>query len=329
MDKSLDTSWLLDGRDSDMDHLNPNMLLYRDKRYVVTQSLVEQSRLAALYIIFIILILIINAFIIIMILLSKTMRSSSRHVLIISVCLGDLLMGVFVLPVLLHLGLTSDQNIVDCPTFYTMRFFADFLIPSVTTLAMLALNIDYILRLCCSTYSEGGSRTSLIVVLFLAPWIVSNLLLIPLYIDGMNKVSGTWRTTCDINMGGHLTRTLLVVSFFPQAGLLLIFNLIVSILYLLRRESYSLDVCGERIRAPVDICLASFTTMLLYTPVFIATLLTTEGYLGCQNKDECNALNILYTTSLWLMFTKSWLLPLAWLTCRDTRACIRHDLGSC
>lgn len=68
----------------------------------------------------------------------------------------------------------------------------------------------------CSTYSEGGSRTALIVFLFLLPWILSDVLLIPLYIDGMSKVSGTWRTTCDINMGGYLTRTLLIVSFFPQ-----------------------------------------------------------------------------------------------------------------
>ena len=38
------------------------------------------------------------------------------------------------------------------------RLLADFLIPSITTLGVLALNIDYILRLNCDLYAEGNSR---------------------------------------------------------------------------------------------------------------------------------------------------------------------------
>ncbi|XP_059165127.1 uncharacterized protein LOC131947811 [Physella acuta] len=312
-----------------MGDLDSDMTLSRHKRFITTKSLVEQSRLTALYIIFILFILLLNGFFIIVILESKTMRASSRHILILSVCIGDMIMSVFVLPVLLEMRMRHGETIVDCPTFFAMRIFADFLIPSVTTLAMLALNIDYILRLCCSAYSEGCSRTTIIVLLFLMPWVVSGAVLIPLYIDGMNKLSQNWLQTCDIEMGGYLTRTLLIVSYFPQAGLLLVFNLAVSILYLCRRESYSLDVCGERIRAPVDICLASFTTMLFYTPIFLVTLLTTEGYLGCEYREECHALRVLSTVSLWLMFTKSWVVPLCWFACRDTRACIRHLLACC
>ncbi|GFO46326.1 octopamine receptor [Plakobranchus ocellatus] len=301
-------------------------LLVRSKRFVVSQSLVEQGRLSALYIIFIILILLTNIFIVSIILASKAMRASSRHVLIISVCLGDLLMGVFVLPVLLNLQMRHGDEIKDCPTFFAMRLFADFLIPSVTTLAMLALNVDYLLRLCCSAYSEGGSRSTLIVILFLSPWVVSGAVLIPLYVDGMYRVSDNWLDKCDIEMGGILTRTLLAVSFFPQACVLLILTLAVSCLYLMRRETYSLDVCGERIRAPVDVCLASFGTLVLYSPAFLAMLVNTEGYSGCAVDDEerCAMADRLYTGALWCLFTKSWLLPLCWLVCKDTRACVRQ-----
>ncbi|XP_012944543.1 5-hydroxytryptamine receptor 2B [Aplysia californica] len=310
--------------------LRPAMALDRDKRFVVTKALVEQSRILALFVIFILLIIVINTAIVVFIVASKAMRQSSRHILIVSVCLGDLLMGLFVLPALLDLGTRHGENIGDCSVFYAMRLFADFLIPSVTTLGMLALNIDYILRLCYSAYSEGATRTTLILVLFLTPWVVSCALLIPLYIDGLNATRGSyWWETCTITMGGHLTRTLLVVSFFPQAALLLIFNIAVSVLYLVRRESYSLDATGERIRAPVDICLASFTTILFYTPVFLLTVLTTEGYLGCVEEDECRALRDMATTVVWLFFTKSWFLPLAWFTCKDTRTCIRHIFSCC
>lgn len=318
---------LLDGGDHFPDvH---EVLLSRDKRYLAAKSLMEQSRLTALYVIFILLILLINVFVIVVILLSKVMRSSSRHILMLSVCLGDLVMAVFVLPVLLNLGMRYGDTVGDCPTFFAMRLFADFFIPSVTTLGVLALNIDYILRLCCPVYSEGGSRSAIIVALFVLPWVISGAVLAPLYVDGMNKLSKTWLQTCNVNMGGYLTRTLLVVSYFPQAGLLLFFNVVVSILYLFRRESYSLDVCGERIRAPVDICLGSFTTMLLYTPIFLVTLLTTEGYLGCKHDEECKALNTLNTVAVWFMFTKSWLLPLCWFACKDTRASIKQLLGCC
>ncbi|GFS13346.1 5-hydroxytryptamine receptor 7 [Elysia marginata] len=300
--------------------------LVRTKRFVASQSLVEQGRLSALYIIFIIAILVINTFVVAVIIASKAMRASSRHVLIISVCVGDLLMGVFVLPVLLNLQMRHGDEIKDCPTFFAMRLFADFLIPSVTTLAMLALNVDYLLRLCCSAYSEGSSRSTLIVVLFLLPWMISGAVLIPLYVDGMYRVSDSWLDKCDIEMGGLLTRTLLAVSFFPQACLLLILTLAVSCMYLLRRETYSLDVCGERIRAPVDVCLASFGTLLLYAPAFLAMLLTTEGYSGCEVGDveRCAIADGLYTVALWCMFTKSWLLPFCWAACADTRVCVRQ-----
>ena len=87
------------GMDLVSTRVDDDTAISRAKRFVVSQSLVEQGRLSALYIIFIIAILAMNSFVVAVIIASKAMRASSRHVLIISVCLGDLLMGVFVLPV--------------------------------------------------------------------------------------------------------------------------------------------------------------------------------------------------------------------------------------
>ncbi|KAK0051680.1 5-hydroxytryptamine receptor 2B [Biomphalaria pfeifferi] len=317
----MDVTTLTDGLDDDDQDII--------KRFGVAKNLLGMSRLTALYIIFILAIFLLNIFFIVVILESRRLRSSSRHILIVNICLGDLLMALFVLPVLLNLAMRDGQDIRDCTTYFVLHFFADFLIPSLTTLAILVLNLDYILRLCCQSYSDGASRSTLMIFLFFLPWVVSASVLIPLYVDGIIKVPRAVPQTCVIDIGGYLTRILLIVSYFPQAGLLLLFNIIVSVMYLTRRDSYGLDVCGERIRAPVDICLASFATMLLYTPALIITLLTSEGYLGCQNTEECRALNKVNTAASWLMLTKFWVTPLCWLACRDTRAAIRHLLGCC
>ena len=117
--------------------------------------------------------------------------------------------------------------------------------------------------------------------------------------------------------------TLRISLSFSQGCLLLIFNVTVSILYLVKRETVSLDAMGERIRAPVDLCLSSFITIIFYTPVFLQMLFRSEGYIAqeCESADadECDSLDKIAMTSIWLMFFKSWLVPLAWFSCRDTR----------
>jgi hypothetical protein len=102
-----------------------------------------------------------------------------------------------------------------------------------------------------------------------------------------------------------------------------------AIMYLIKREYLNLDVNGERVPAPFDICLASFIVVLFYTPIFLFTLLTTEGYLGCETAKECKTLNWSFTFSLWLMFTKSWVLPVVWFFGRDTRKGIREVFPCC
>lgn len=302
------------------------MALARGKRFVVTNASIE-NRVPSVMIIFSILIVLVNLGLVALVLVSKALRNSSKHVLVISLCLADLIMGVFVIPVVLSMssGGEGEEREMDCSLFYAVRLFAELLIPSVTTLAVLALNVDYILRLCHSAYSEGSSRVCLLLLLFLLPWLVSCVLLNPLYVDALEATGAKfWWERCTITIQGPISRTLFIISFFPQAATLLLVNIIVSILYLVRRESHSLDAMGERIRAPVDICLASFVTILFYTPSFLHQLLSTEGYRTCQDSQECQVVSSLQLAALFIMLAKSWALPLCWLASKDTCAAIRH-----
>nr|KAG5691546.1 hypothetical protein BaRGS_012346 [Batillaria attramentaria] len=282
-------------------------LAHRHKRSV-SYNMVAPSRFnVALLVLFILSIFIINGFFIVVILLSRTMRSSSKHILILSVAFGDLLQGLLILPLITDLGIKGNIG-SECSTFQVARLLADFLIPSITTLGVLALNIDYVLRLTCDLYSEGGSRACMLCTLFVTPWVLSCILLVPIYVVSLQKVSlYNPERACPVVIDGGFARALLVLSYILYGCILLVLTLTVAVMYLVKREYIGLDVCGERVHAPFDICLASFINILFYTPVFLFTLLTTEGYIGCTPMDDCSTFNWVYTLALWLMFTKSWL----------------------
>ncbi|PVD19376.1 hypothetical protein C0Q70_19864 [Pomacea canaliculata] len=322
-----DDVWLLPEHELQLQSLDA---LAHNKRYVVAQSMVQQSRFnLGLLILFILSIFVVNAFFIVVILMSKALRSSSKHILILSVAFGDLIQGLLILPLITDLGMKG-STVTECSTFHVARLFADFLIPSITTLGVLVLNIDYILRLTCNLYSEGGSRACILGSLFVGPWLVSILLLVPIYIVSLRKISPyNTGNMCQIITEGVYARTLLTMSYILYGCILLVVTLSVAVMYLIKREYLGLDVCGERVHAPFDICLASFVNILFYTPIFLFALLTTEGYLGCAADSECRTLEGVYTFALWLMLTKSWILPMAWIFGTDTRAGIRQAIPFC
>lgn len=89
----------------------------RHRRFVVTHSMIEESRFnIALLILFILSIFLINAFFIGIILWSRTLRSSSKHILILSVAFADLLQGLLILPLITDIG-NRDSADFDCTTF--------------------------------------------------------------------------------------------------------------------------------------------------------------------------------------------------------------------
>lgn len=305
----------------EVDLEQPDSELSRHRRFVVTYKMIEESRVnVALLVIFILSIFLMNAFTIGVILASKSLRGSSKHILILGVAFADLLQGLLILPLITDMGMHGAKDRINCNTFQVARFLADHLIPSICTLGVLALNLDYILRLTCNLYAEGTGRACLLCSLFVTPWVLSLVLLIPIYVVGVDKVSLTNPySDCHVVMQGGYSRALLVFSYILYGCLLLILTMSVAIMYLIKREYLGLDVTGERVQAPFDICLASFIVILFYTPIFLFTLLTTEGYLGCEDPAECRTLGWSYTFSLWLMFTKSWVLPISWIFGRDTR----------
>lgn len=110
-----DDVWLLPEHELQLQSLDA---LAHNKRYVVAQSMVQQSRFnLGLLILFILSIFVVNAFFIVVILMSKALRSSSKHILILSVAFGDLIQGLLILPLITDLGMKG-STVTECSTFH-------------------------------------------------------------------------------------------------------------------------------------------------------------------------------------------------------------------
>lgn len=100
----------------------------RHRRFVVTHSMIDESRFnLALLVVFILSIVLINAFVVAIIVLSKKLRSSSKHILILSVAVADLLQGLLILPIITDIGIKGSAE-RSCATFQVgmaARFFKD------------------------------------------------------------------------------------------------------------------------------------------------------------------------------------------------------------
>ena len=104
-----------------LSHHSSRVHANRHRRFVVTHSMIEQSRFnIALLILFILCIFLVNAFFIAIILWSKTLRSNSKHILILSVAFADLLQGLLILPLITDIG-NRDSFDSDCTTFQVSR----------------------------------------------------------------------------------------------------------------------------------------------------------------------------------------------------------------
>ena len=117
------------------------------------------------------------------------------------------------------------------------------------------------------------------------------------------------------------------LSLGLQGCLVLLTLFLVAAFYLHSRRNLGLDVCGERGRAPVDLCWASFITLIFYSPVFLLSAF--QDYIGCSTPSECHVLAWLYHVSAWLLVAKSFVIPFAWLFCRDIREALEDMCCSC
>ncbi|XP_041361919.1 tyramine receptor tyra-2-like [Gigantopelta aegis] len=274
-----------------------------------------------LFVVFGVLIAFNNLLVILVVVCSRKLRNSTKHILVANLAFGDLLMGVFVCPMYADLTFRGEW-IHPCNVLNSLGLAHISLIPSVTSLALFVINMDYILGIGCFFYSCDTSRNVMAAILALLPWVLSSCVLIPLYILATVPSLAYIRNPCIRTLeGGPLETVFILVCFIPQAVLIMITLIAAVSLYFVKRRSTGLDMSGERIRAPVDIVLASFATILFYTPFFL--LLATANKISCQSKSECSALYWIRVLSVWLLFVKSLMVPLCWLFCPNVRAGFR------
>ena len=294
--------------------LFPNIARYAQSAREIT---------AALLVVFNITILLVNILVIVAVFRNPWLRRSFKHIFVVNLAICDLIVGLFICPVYTHVTLHGEEGL-PCSTINALRFFTVSLVPSIATLALFVINMDYIFKLTWYYYASAKHNARIFFTLLLMPWILTFIIMIPLYFDATTSKRLDGSPLCVRELKSYSTSSVafITLSFFPQAILVFVSFMVAGILYLFSRRYTGLDVAGERVRAPVDLVLASFVTILFLVPFFI--LLSPVGKTGCDSRDECHALSWVAIIGFWLYFAKSFTVPLCWLFCRD----LRHGIAN-
>ncbi|XP_071094499.1 adenosine receptor A3-like [Haliotis cracherodii] len=275
-----------------------------------------------LLMLFTILIIVFNVLLILLITISPVLRQSTKHLLILNVAVGDLLMGLLVCPLLLDVTFRHDW-IFSCHTFNTLTLFRTSLVPSVTCLGLFLINVFYIHRITSHhLYAPNKAEVIMPMVLGFVIWLLSIITLVPLYFGATFPRNSSSVLTCTRVVSDETSAHLYVIfSYFPQLLCILASTIMMVYVHLPGYLSRNLLFYGEHIQVPLDAISAIFITIALYTPYFVLEFATISY--PCPTHQKCVQLHMVSQLTMWLVLAKSFLVPVCWLCCREVRRALK------
>ncbi|XP_067666921.1 beta-2 adrenergic receptor-like [Haliotis asinina] len=269
-----------------------------------------------------VLIIFLNLMVIALIFMSERLRNSTKHMLVVNLAFADLLIGAIVIPLYAHYGVKGEWQF-PCSLRNALTVLQMNILPSVTTLCVFVINMDYVFGMGCYFYTNGKTKYVMSGSMGLLPWVISGALLVPLYFIATEPGRPYDVLPCVRRYKEDVTALLLIAfSFFPQSFIIMVTGIAAVIGYLIKRRSTGLDMFGERIHSPVDISLVSFITILFYTPYFC--LAVPVNRISCSSSSECDVLHTIGIIASWLFVIKSFVVPLCWFCSRDFRTAFRN-----
>ncbi|KAK6166557.1 hypothetical protein SNE40_023214 [Patella caerulea] len=276
----------------------------------------KDNAMIALLVIWALLIILFNIFLLVLIPAYWKLRSSVKHLLIVSAAIADLVMGIVVCPMIADLAVNR-KFVHGCSAQMSLQALSTIIIPSVTTWAVFLININYILRMTSYFYCEQTQRIGIALSLAIAPWVLTVIIIIPQLVASVDE------RKCSLFFTSESARiAIILTSFAPQCIGIFVTFLAAFIMYMMRRDELCLDIAGERLQAPSDICLVSFLTVLMYTSQEL--LLLNRGTNLCSSRVECEALFWISIISTWQHLAKSYAVPMAWTFCHQLRDGVKY-----
>ncbi|ESP05476.1 hypothetical protein LOTGIDRAFT_152335 [Lottia gigantea] len=270
-----------------------------------------------LTIVFTVLIILTNAILISVVLSSDKLRYSSKHLMLASLSIGDIIMGLYVGPVLIDVSMWSRPMI--CHAQLALEVTYSIVVPFVTTMSIAMLNLDYIVNIGSECYGTGKIQYCMKSVLLLLPWLLGIGVMVPLFLLAIENLGSTCSFLFDISELQHL---FLIVTYFPAAFLVVVTSLAAVFTYRCMWRSIRLTDTRPLyidMQPPTDVCSASFLTILLYSPIAVM-LAFGNDIIKCPNLEEnCDAFCWIQVVAQILFIAKSFILPFIWIKCTYLR----------
>ncbi|KAK6179120.1 hypothetical protein SNE40_011549 [Patella caerulea] len=280
----------------------------------------ERSRknlLGYLQVILALLAIICNLFIVCVILSSRTLRNSSKHLLILNLSFVDL---IKIVALALYVYMNFAESLVyACDLEYISRLITD-LTTGLCGFFILLLNIDYIATTNDST-SYPGRRLVGPVILTFFNYVITGLVLVPLlvlHIKPENFIGTPTSSNCWIFDKEYTFLIYEAVSVLPQTFLILMSGGMTMGVCLARSSLLNIAKDSNLVRRPIDLNIAGFLTLTLYFVPYVYSLIR-KFVDDCQ---ICSPYSPAFLVIPMLPFLKCVLLPFVWLMCPDVRAAL-------
>ncbi|ESO89630.1 hypothetical protein LOTGIDRAFT_164935 [Lottia gigantea] len=243
------------------------------------------------------------------------LRRNPKNILIINILLTNLLVGFFIVPFLVHLQLTS---YLSCPLRIALKLCNDYLYVFLFLMTVLSAVIERSIFVIKKTNLNGLLKWIVTVILFLAPWIIAAILILPLFYVGMGDpetdkecvYTGDQDLFIAAQVVSYILPGLLIVPLALVTGVYHVKKIEVKplekILILLKREAVSV------------ISLVTVFSLVMEVPSFVVGMLnmtmhcTGPSCLGLRGTE----------IALWVRIIKISVYPFLWLAYSDIRSCL-------
>ncbi|XP_067664751.1 histamine H3 receptor-like [Haliotis asinina] len=251
------------------------------------------------------------------ILSKKVLRQNSKYVIALVLALADLFVGIFPLPMWIHLMVTQEID-VSCVTMKAL-YGSSYITVANSCFAIIALNLDFIFQRTVSSYQ--GMCKKLVTCMLVAFFILGPIIvLVPIMIVGQSSSV----PTCGWYVALKFGRALLAMSYWVPS-LIAIITTVVSIALRQKGIPQAFGQYGQGAvsppstnpTAPVDIILVSFLTVALFFPSQVLALINGACFY------DCSWSFFLSTVMGYLSYAKSAIVPFLWLLNKDFRSLVK------
>ncbi|KAK0070106.1 histamine H1 receptor [Biomphalaria pfeifferi] len=254
--------------------------------------------------------------IILFVLSKQVLRKDPKNLLIVNVALTHLVLGGFIIPVKLHF--TLNPYLVDCTLAKVWIFVTEFFQTSLSLYAVAFLVFErfmYIYTEKHKTLLLMKSKKITTMVLILLPWILSLLVLLPIFQSAI-LVKSEDQNSCLFKVNDGFFFAAYILAFFPPSILVGTLTPFTGLLDCLRPNSCSYKPLTPKGESLTVTAFVSFCSIFSEAPYCIVRLLMLK--MECNNP-YCSRFSEALTMTMWIRISKAALFPFIWLAYTDIR----------